>query len=154
MTITIVVPPRGRPYIRGHTTNDAPQQPRAAGVLFHTRDTQGHARVLLVKRGQGCADYPEHWAFPGGGIEPGETPLQAALRECVEELGINDHQHLVDHMVDMGVSDGFQTYKLRVLGEFSCRLNDEHTEAAWVKPEHLPHPMHPNATAILQRFKD
>ena len=28
------------------------------------------------------------WATPGGGMEPGETPLSAALREVHEELGI------------------------------------------------------------------
>lgn len=28
------------------------------------------------------------WGFPGGMIEPGETPMQAAKRECEEELGI------------------------------------------------------------------
>jgi 8-oxo-dGTP diphosphatase len=55
-------------------------QPRvAAGVLF--RDERG--RVLLVK-----PSYKEGWDLPGGYVEPGESPKQAATREVLEELGV------------------------------------------------------------------
>lgn len=33
--------------------------------------------------------YPGHWDLPGGGVEGDETPLQCALRECREELGLD-----------------------------------------------------------------
>lgn len=39
--------------------------------------------VLIVK-----ANYKEHWTFPGGIIDPGETPRQAAIRETIEEVGV------------------------------------------------------------------
>lgn len=51
----------------------------AAGVLF--RDADG--RVLLVK-----PTYKAGWDIPGGYVEPGESPKQAARREVREELGI------------------------------------------------------------------
>ena len=41
-------------------------------------------KILLVKR----RDVPI-WVLPGGGIEDGETPLQAAIRETKEETGFN-----------------------------------------------------------------
>jgi 8-oxo-dGTP diphosphatase len=50
----------------------------AAGVLI--RD--GSDRVLLVK-----PTYKDGWEIPGGYVEPGESPKQAAAREAREELG-------------------------------------------------------------------
>jgi ADP-ribose pyrophosphatase YjhB (NUDIX family) len=44
-----------------------------------------HRRVLLFRHADGHGR--EFWATPGGGLEPGETPEQAAQREASEELG-------------------------------------------------------------------
>ena len=48
----------------------------------------GH-RVLLMRYDDGPPNGP-HWATPGGGLEPGETYPQAALRELAEETGWTD----------------------------------------------------------------
>lgn len=45
--------------------------------------------VLLLQRAQTLADHPGQVAFPGGGIEAGETPVAAALREAEEETGLD-----------------------------------------------------------------
>ena len=44
-------------------------------------------RILMTQRPPGGARGLE-WEFPGGKIEPGETPEAAAIRECLEEAGI------------------------------------------------------------------
>ena len=46
---------------------------------------------LLAQRPQGKA-YAGYWEFPGGKVEPGETPLAAVQRELHEELGITVKQ--------------------------------------------------------------
>jgi len=62
--------------------DDAPQSSRpyvAAGVLLS--DEAG--RIMLVR-----PTYKDYWDLPGGYVEAGETPAQAAAREIREELGI------------------------------------------------------------------
>ena len=41
-------------------------------------------RILATQRGYG--DYKDWWEFPGGKIEPGETPEECIVREIREEL--------------------------------------------------------------------
>ena len=53
-----------------------------AGVL---RDARG--RVLLARRTEG-RDLAGLWEFPGGKVEPGESPEDALVRELREELGV------------------------------------------------------------------
>jgi 8-oxo-dGTP diphosphatase len=43
--------------------------------------------VLLQHRTDDAPTLPNYWAFFGGGIEQSETPEEAVIRECKEELG-------------------------------------------------------------------
>ncbi len=65
-------------------------QPRQKATLLFV--IEGH-RILLIhkKRGLGAGTING----PGGRIEPGETPVEAAVRETREELGI--HPHAPEH---------------------------------------------------------
>jgi 8-oxo-dGTP pyrophosphatase MutT (NUDIX family) len=45
--------------------------------------TSDETRFVAVSRRNDLTS----WGFPGGKVDPGETPLQAAVRECTEELG-------------------------------------------------------------------
>ena len=59
-----------------------PVAPRAGVSVLCHRD----GRALLIKRGKD--PYKDHWSLPGGLVELGETLVQAAERELMEETGI------------------------------------------------------------------
>jgi mutator protein MutT len=44
--------------------------------------------VLIRQRPEGTV-YAGYWEFPGGKCEPGESPEEATVRECLEEIGID-----------------------------------------------------------------
>ncbi len=46
------------------------------------------AALILTRRAATLGSHPGQWALPGGRIDPGETPEQAALRELAEEVGL------------------------------------------------------------------
>lgn len=55
----------------------------------HPGGAPADAATLLLTRRQGrMRRHAGQWALPGGRLDPGETPLQAALRELHEEVGL------------------------------------------------------------------
>ncbi|MDR3497624.1 MAG: CoA pyrophosphatase [Parvibaculum sp.] len=61
---------------------------RAAAVLVPVIEYPEGPRVLLTRRADHLGTHSGQVAFPGGKIEPGETPAAAALREADEEVGL------------------------------------------------------------------
>ena len=59
--------------------------PISALVLIHTKDLQ----VLIMER----ADKAGFWQSVTGSVENDETPRQAAVREVLEETGLDTHQY-------------------------------------------------------------
>ena len=50
--------------------------------------TAGGAAFILTRRGSALNAHANQWALPGGRIDDGETPLEAAMREVDEEIGL------------------------------------------------------------------
>ncbi len=92
--------------------------------------------VLSTQRGYG--DYKDWWEFPGGKIEPGETPEEALVREIKEELATDI---TVDKYITTVEYDYSEFYL--VMDCFWCRIKNgeltliEHKAARWLPLDNL-----------------
>lgn len=118
---------------------------RAAGCIVS--DALG--RVLLLHRAGEC-DYPGTWGFPGGKIEPGETPAQAAAREVFEETGLT----LADPMASGLLVDGFVSFPVDLGVAAPIALSVESDGYQWADLCDLPAAMHPAALVTLSVWQD
>ena len=96
-------------------------------------------RVLIAQRPEGKA-MAGLWEFPGGKLEPGETPEEALIRELQEELGIETKQACLAPL--SFVSYSYESFHL-VMPLYVCRkwqgapMPKEHQALKWVRPTSL-----------------
>lgn len=76
-----------------HPAGRRPLDGRMVGVA-------GGAAFLLCRRASRLSRHAGQWALPGGRVDDGETPLEAALRELDEELGLRLDPHSVVGWLD------------------------------------------------------
>ncbi len=92
-------------------------------------------KLALIERQRAGSHY---FAFPGGGIDQGESPQQAAIREAEEELGIRVE---IKHKVaDVLFNGNTQYYFLveKISGEFGTGTGDEYGEYNPIHGTYLP----------------
>lgn len=119
-------------------------KPKSAGIIFFAGD-----RVLFTKR-DSLAPEGGSWDFPGGGMEPGETPKEAARRETLEEVGFDYDGPLLKVKK---MSNGFVAYAAMLDEPFKPVLNDEHTDWVWATFDELPEPLHPVTRKELRELE-
>jgi ADP-ribose diphosphatase len=110
--------------------------PRPA-VAVALRDDAG--RVLLVRQQRFIVER-DVWALPSGGVEPGESPEAAAIRELEEETGVGVAavEHLISFYPSYGVSNQVFHCFVAQGGEARRRFDaNEVVETAWFSPAEL-----------------
>jgi len=95
-------------------------------------------QVLLAHRRAERRWYPDCWDLVGGHLEPGESPEQAARRECREEI---DVEVLETHPVEVDLEDpDIEAYAFVVTswrGEPRNAALEEHDALGWFTAEEL-----------------
>jgi 8-oxo-dGTP diphosphatase len=114
-------------------------------------------RVLLAQRPEG-KPMAGLWEFPGGKVEPGESPEAALIRELHEELGIDTQESCLAPLTF--ASHAYESFHL-LMPLFACRRwqgtvqGRENQDLAWVRPNRLrDYPMPPADLPLIPVLRD
>ena len=111
-------------------------------------------RVLLAQRPEGKS-LAGFWEFPGGKVEPGETPEETVIRELAEEVGIVTQTACLAPLTF--ASHSYETFHL-LMPLFVCRrftgsaVPREGQTLKWVRPRQMRDCPMPPADAPLIPF--
>ncbi|MET3928057.1 (deoxy)nucleoside triphosphate pyrophosphohydrolase [Devosia sp. 2618] len=114
-------------------------------------------RVLIAQRPEGKS-LAGLWEFPGGKVEPGESPEAALIRELEEELGITTKTACLAPI--SFASHSYENFHL-LMPLYVCRKWQgtpqlrEHTALKWVRPQQLrDYPMPPADEPLVAALCD
>ncbi|GGM08868.1 8-oxo-dGTP diphosphatase MutT [Pseudooceanicola nanhaiensis] len=114
-------------------------------------------RILLTQRPEGKS-LAGLWEFPGGKVEPGETPEAALIRELQEELGIDTWQSCLAPLTF--ASHSYEDFHL-LMPLFACRKwngtpqGKEGQALKWVRSKDLrSYPMPPADEPLIPILRD
>ena len=103
--------------------------PKGSAVVIFDED----GRVLILLRPKTVRWGAGKWALPGGHIEEGETPLEAAVREVREETTLTIFSPKQFHISE----NGEVVYFVASVKDANVGIDFEHDDFAWVYPEEL-----------------
>jgi 8-oxo-dGTP pyrophosphatase MutT (NUDIX family) len=118
----------------------APDLKRAAVAIVLTGAGEGMSQtaLLLTRRAAGLRSHRAQWALPGGRCDAGETPIQAALRELHEELGLQLGANAVLGLLDdYPTRSGYLITPVVIWAASSDAMSPNPAEVASVHPVSL-----------------
>lgn len=125
----------------------------AAGLILRRTTSAGDRWLMLKARKHG------EWGFPKGHQDRGETPLQTALRECVEECGIA--LLAIEGMpleCFYRLPDGrgkTVVYFPAVTAQIEVELSHEHDDHAWLSAREVMKRLdHPSLVLLFRAYRN